>query len=186
MSNTATNATDFVAQAKDLPVMPPIAAEVMKKAEDPDSDLKSMANLISRDASLAVRVLKIANSSFYSMPRKIESIQQAIARAQPVSRERSGRRAPPAGRVIAALSRLLSRPAAPAPRPKTAGSDQLENRLALEDRLAPDSDRLQALLRSAGPVFVVDLARRGDDQRPCVRNRLPSVVATHAVGEEDC
>jgi putative nucleotidyltransferase with HDIG domain len=71
-------AAEFVAQAKDLPVMPPIAAEVMKKAEDPDSDLKSMANLISRDASLAVRVLKIANSSFYSMPRKIESIQQAI------------------------------------------------------------------------------------------------------------
>jgi putative nucleotidyltransferase with HDIG domain len=78
MSNTATTAADFVAQAKDLPVMPPIAAEVMKKAEDPESDLKSMANLISRDASLAVRVLKIANSSFYSMPRKIESIQQAI------------------------------------------------------------------------------------------------------------
>lgn len=74
---TAT-AAEFVDQAKDLPVMPPIAAQVMKKAEDPDSDLKSMSELISRDASLVVRVLKIANSSFYSMPRKIESIQQAI------------------------------------------------------------------------------------------------------------
>jgi len=71
-------ASEFVAQAKDLPVMPPIAAQVMKKAEDPDSDLKSMSELISKDASLVVRVLKIANSSFYSMPRKIESIQQAI------------------------------------------------------------------------------------------------------------
>ena len=58
--------------------MPPVAAEVMRKAEDPDSDLPSIAQIISRDASLAVRVLKIANSSFYSMPRKIETIQQAI------------------------------------------------------------------------------------------------------------
>jgi putative nucleotidyltransferase with HDIG domain len=50
----------------------------MKKAEDPDADLGDMAQVISRDASLAVRVLKIANSSFYSMPREIDTIQQAI------------------------------------------------------------------------------------------------------------
>jgi len=71
-------AAAFVAKAKELPVMPPVAAEVMRKAEDPDSDLTAMAQLISRDAGLAVRVLKIANSSFYSMPRKIETIQQGI------------------------------------------------------------------------------------------------------------
>ena len=73
-----TTAAEFVKDAKELPVMPPIAAEVMKRAEDADSDLKAMAQLISRDTALAVRVLKIANSSFYSMPRKIETIQQAI------------------------------------------------------------------------------------------------------------
>jgi len=73
-----TTAAEFVKGAKELPVMPPIAAEVMKRAEDADSDLKAMAQLISRDTALAVRVLKIANSSFYSMPRKIETIQQAI------------------------------------------------------------------------------------------------------------
>ena len=68
----------FVDKARELPVMPPVAAEVMRKAEDPETDLASMAQLISRDASLAVRVLKIANSSFYSMPRKVETIQQSI------------------------------------------------------------------------------------------------------------
>ncbi len=75
MSQTA---EEFVRGAKELPVMPPVATEVMKKAEDPDTDLPTIAALISRDAALAVRVLKIANSSFYSMPRKIETIQQAI------------------------------------------------------------------------------------------------------------
>jgi putative nucleotidyltransferase with HDIG domain len=77
-ATTATTADGFVKQARELPVMPPVATEVIKKAEDPDTDLGSLAQLISRDASLAVRVLKIANSSFYSMPREVESIQQAI------------------------------------------------------------------------------------------------------------
>jgi HD-like signal output (HDOD) protein len=75
MSQTA---EDFIQEARELPVMPPIAAEVMRKAEDPDTDLSSIAQLISSDASLAVRVLRIANSSFYSMPRKIETLQQSI------------------------------------------------------------------------------------------------------------
>ena len=39
---------------------------------------------------------------------------------------------------------------------------------------SPDSDGLQVQLRSARPVFIVDLARRGDRQRPCVRNRVRS------------
>jgi putative nucleotidyltransferase with HDIG domain len=72
------SAEDFIKNARELPVMPPIATEVMKKAEDPDTDARTIATLISRDAALAVRVLKIANSSFYSMPRKIETIQQGI------------------------------------------------------------------------------------------------------------
>jgi HD-like signal output (HDOD) protein len=75
---TAKTAEEFVLSAKELPVMPPVATEVIRKAEDPDTDLKVLAAVIARDASLAVRVLKIANSSFYSMPRKVETLQQAI------------------------------------------------------------------------------------------------------------
>jgi putative nucleotidyltransferase with HDIG domain len=71
-------ASQFVQSAKDLPVMPPIAAQIIKLTENPDSDLRGLVDLISRDASLAIRVLKIANSSFYNMPREIESIRQAI------------------------------------------------------------------------------------------------------------
>jgi putative nucleotidyltransferase with HDIG domain len=72
------DARAFVEGARELPVMPPVAAEVMRKAEDPDTAVKEIAELISRDAALAVRVLKIANSSFYSMAREVQTIQQAI------------------------------------------------------------------------------------------------------------
>jgi putative nucleotidyltransferase with HDIG domain len=72
------SAKAFVEAARELPVMPPVAAEVMRKAEDPDTAVKEIAELISRDAALAVRVLKIANSSFYAMAREVQTMQQAI------------------------------------------------------------------------------------------------------------
>ncbi len=75
MSETAQN---FVNKAKELPVMPPIAAEIIRKCENPNTEVSALIQLISRDAALAVRVLKIANSSFYSAARKIETLQQAI------------------------------------------------------------------------------------------------------------
>jgi len=68
----------FVDEARELSVMPPLATEVLRKAEDPDTAVKVIAELISRDAALAVRVLKIASSSFYSMSREVQSIQQTI------------------------------------------------------------------------------------------------------------
>ena len=75
MSETA---QAFVQKAKELPVMPPIAAEIIRKCENPNTEVSALIQLISRDAALAVRVLKIANSSFYSAARQIETLQQAI------------------------------------------------------------------------------------------------------------
>ncbi len=75
MANTAES---FIKKARELPVMPPVAAEIIRKAENPDTEVSALIQLISRDAALAVRVLKIANSSFYSAARKIETLQQAI------------------------------------------------------------------------------------------------------------
>jgi putative nucleotidyltransferase with HDIG domain len=75
MSEAAQN---FVNKAKELPVMPPIAAEILRKCENPNTEVSALIQLIARDAALAVRVLKIANSSFYSAARRIETLQQAI------------------------------------------------------------------------------------------------------------
>lgn len=72
------SAEQFVASARELPVMPPVAAEIIKRAENPDTEISSLVSLISKDAALAVRVLRIANSSFYSASRRIETLQQAI------------------------------------------------------------------------------------------------------------
>lgn len=46
----------------------------------PDSDSATIAEVIELDAALAASVLKIANSAFYGMPSKIDTIAKAVTR----------------------------------------------------------------------------------------------------------
>jgi c-di-GMP phosphodiesterase len=46
--------------------------------QNPDFSLQEIENLVAQDISLSYRVLRCINSSFYSLPRKVESIRQAI------------------------------------------------------------------------------------------------------------
>ncbi len=46
--------------------------------QNPDCPLKQLENLVAQDISLSYRVLRCINSSFYNLPRKVESIGQAI------------------------------------------------------------------------------------------------------------
>jgi c-di-GMP phosphodiesterase len=46
--------------------------------QNPEFSLQEIENLVAQDISLCYRVLRCINSSFFSLPRKIESIRQAI------------------------------------------------------------------------------------------------------------
>jgi putative nucleotidyltransferase with HDIG domain len=59
--------------------IPPVAAEVIERIEAGQYDAETLARVISRDAALAVRVLKIVNSSFYSPTREVDTLREAIA-----------------------------------------------------------------------------------------------------------
>ena len=62
----------------DLPTLPPVANMVLDKLSDPDASVKQLHEIISRDQSLAARILKIANSSFYGCSRNITKVSDAI------------------------------------------------------------------------------------------------------------
>lgn len=68
----------IVDRTTDLPSMPDVAFEVMRSVEHAESTAQSIAAIISRDQSLSARVLRLSNSSFYGMSRKISSIRDAI------------------------------------------------------------------------------------------------------------
>ena len=51
---------------------------VLATLEDPNCSAAAIEDLISQDVSLSYKILRIVNSAFYNMTRKIESVKQAV------------------------------------------------------------------------------------------------------------
>lgn len=69
---------DIVAWVGDLPPIPQVAALALRVIEDPESTAQKLTDLLSKDAALAARVLKIANSAMFSRQRDITTLNQAV------------------------------------------------------------------------------------------------------------
>lgn len=61
-----------------IPPMPQVAAEMMKLLNSPQSSAGRLADIVASDPAVAARVLRIANSSFYSMSRQVTNLSMAI------------------------------------------------------------------------------------------------------------
>ncbi len=64
----------------ELPVLPEVAAQLMRLTADVDCDPAEIVPLIRRDQSLTTHLLRIANSVRYGTGVTVSSIQQAVAR----------------------------------------------------------------------------------------------------------
>jgi len=73
-------AADLANRNFELPLLPDVATRVLAAVRDPNADVKSLAELIRRDASLTGHVLRLANSALYSPTVRIGSLQQAVSR----------------------------------------------------------------------------------------------------------
>jgi len=59
---------------------PPVTyARLVKAIEDPFSSAKKISDVISEDPDVTARLLRIVNSSYYSFPRRIETVSHAVA-----------------------------------------------------------------------------------------------------------
>lgn len=67
------------AAADDLPVMPTIASDIVKAADNPDSSISEIKDLIEQDSAIAAKLLKMSNSALYGFPSAINSISHAIS-----------------------------------------------------------------------------------------------------------
>ncbi len=63
-----------------LPTLPEVALRVREVAEDPDASIKQLGDLISQDAALAARIIKVANSPLLRASREIEDLNMALMR----------------------------------------------------------------------------------------------------------
>ncbi|ORJ62532.1 HDOD domain-containing protein [Geothermobacter hydrogeniphilus] len=62
----------------DLPPMPVVAVKVLDLLQKPTTTADKLAETISSDQAVSARVLKIANSSFYSLRRQVTTLEHAI------------------------------------------------------------------------------------------------------------
>lgn len=61
-----------------LASLPEVCVRINEMVEDAKSSASDMANAIMQDASLTGRLLKVANSSFYRFPSRIDTVSRAI------------------------------------------------------------------------------------------------------------
>ncbi len=58
--------------------LPELYLRLQQTIDDPDHTREQVAEIIAYDPSLSARVLRIANSSYYSFPREIETVAAAV------------------------------------------------------------------------------------------------------------
>ena len=73
-----TNIDDIINGIDTLKPIPPIAAQIMALAEDENSSMSDIADLIVHDPSITASLLKICNSAYFGVSRKVESVLDAI------------------------------------------------------------------------------------------------------------
>ncbi len=68
----------IVANLHDVPSPPVLYFDVREQVEQRHGDLAGMADVASRDPSLVARILRVANSGFYGLPRSISNLSEAV------------------------------------------------------------------------------------------------------------
>ena len=68
---------EVLTKADNLPSLPAVAVEVLALAQDDDSTIDDLAECLGRDPALAAKLLKLSNSSLFSVGGEITTLQRA-------------------------------------------------------------------------------------------------------------
>ncbi|MCH8963236.1 MAG: HDOD domain-containing protein, partial [Bacteroidetes bacterium] len=69
---------DILRHVRSLPPLPIAAQRLLSATSDPAIDIRSLTRIIEKDQVLTARILRVANSSFYGLPRQVETISKAV------------------------------------------------------------------------------------------------------------
>ncbi len=78
--NMNSNLLEQLKSIDHLPVMPSIAANLLKLQANPDATVEDMARIISHDPALTAQILRYANSALFGFSGQISNLQDAIFR----------------------------------------------------------------------------------------------------------
>jgi HD-like signal output (HDOD) protein len=66
-------------RVKDIPSLPQFVIETLKKLDDPKSNAAGVGEILSKDEGLVLRILRLANSAYYGLSRRITGVSEAIS-----------------------------------------------------------------------------------------------------------
>jgi putative nucleotidyltransferase with HDIG domain len=69
---------NFLASIQNLPSIPVVMMEVTTLLSNPDTSAGELGKIISKDQGLVTKILRVANSPLYGLPRKVSTIEFAI------------------------------------------------------------------------------------------------------------
>lgn len=69
---------DSIIETQEFATLPTVATKVLKLLEDDNIDVRDISHVIETDASLTMKLLRVANSPLYASRVEINSVQQAI------------------------------------------------------------------------------------------------------------
>lgn len=72
------DASTYVKRVGKLPSLPTLYYELTQAVDDPRSSIATIGAVVRKDQSLASRLLRLANSAYYSFPSQVETIEEAL------------------------------------------------------------------------------------------------------------
>lgn len=69
---------ELTRRINDIPPLPDIVVKLLSASRDPNVSMRDMVELIKLDPALTTKVLRLCNSSYYGLPRKINSLREAL------------------------------------------------------------------------------------------------------------
>ena len=72
------NTQEIIDKVGNLPSLPTVAARINAEIGNENLSAKLLGAIIAEDQSLVSRMLRLANSAFYGMPRQIASVERAV------------------------------------------------------------------------------------------------------------
>ena len=70
---------DQISTLKNLPTLPHILLKLIKACNTTTGSLKEISRIIEKDPSLSTKVLRLVNSAYYGLPRKVRKMENAVA-----------------------------------------------------------------------------------------------------------
>lgn len=78
LKDTREHYKDLLLGIRNLPSMPVVMLELTKLLENPKTSASDLGKLISKDQGLVTKILAVANSPLYGLPRRVATVEFAI------------------------------------------------------------------------------------------------------------